>query len=193
MKIGYMCPYGMLSCGESEARLRFMYCLEKRGHTVIPLDEKNYYQGVYAEKLGLDFIISHENIRPSNHVMPDIFSVFLFWAPTPHYCFSDTWQNIANMDRHDCVAGGYESPYALLDVQSNPSFPYENLLFVGASVPKDFVQPVKMRDAYKLFYVGVLPRYKSLLKRLAETNRVELYGPREVFGQKTWEDCKTPF
>ena len=80
MKIGYFCPYGDLGCGESEARVRYIYLLEKSGHEVVEIDKDGYSfkEKEFAENLDLDFIISHAVIEQKDVVYPDCFTLFFF-------------------------------------------------------------------------------------------------------------------
>ena len=82
MKIGYMCGFDNLGCGESEARIRWTYLLEKRGHTVIPLNRKGYTfdTNVHANNLSLDLILTDEYNSLYSEIIPLCIFSFIDFA-----------------------------------------------------------------------------------------------------------------
>lgn len=192
MKIGYMCGYDDLGCGESEARIRWTYLLEKHGHTVIPLNKKGYTfdTNVYANNLNLDFLMTAQVIEQEDITYPDVFSCFFFWAPSSF--FTSTMQLThynMYMGKYDSVVGGYESKNPIAALSQSPYFSrYKELLPMMASVPADFAIPCEKKEDLKFFYVGMSLRYKHLLKKLDKEGMVDIYGPKKVFGTEPWKD-----
>lgn len=193
MRIGYMCPFDDLGCGESEARIRWTYLLEKRGHKVIPLNRvcKTFDTDEHADNLNLDLIITSQVVEQTDIVYPDVPSYFFFWCPVSF--FPDALRNdyLKYMGKYDFIVGGYESKNPLATLSLSPYFNYDQLLPLMASVPMDFVIPCEKKKELKLFYVGMLRRYEKLLAKLESKNLVDIYGPQHVFGTTPWAGFKS--
>lgn len=187
-----MCGFDNLGCGESEARIRWTYLLEKRGHTVIPLNRKGYTfdTNVHANNLSLDLILTAQVIEQGDITYPDVFSCFFFWAPSSFFTntLQLTYYNMY-MGKYDAIVGGYESKNPLAALSQSPYFSrYRELLPMMASVPTDFVIPCKEKEDLKFFYIGMSLRYKKLLKKLDKDGIIDIYGPKKVFGTEPWKN-----
>ncbi len=194
MKIGYMSLFDKLESAESEAKIRYTYCLEKMGHQVFDLDSSYLFQGKRIDPLGLDLILTQDVSLKKDSIMPDVFSVFMFWTPSVFFHQEGAMHNIQYMDKCDMITCGYESPWALADVNANPSNDYQRMLLLPPSVPLDFCLAPQKKVDYKFFYVGMGLRYENLLKRLEREGRLELYGPRKnIFsgGKSPWHGFKS--
>ena len=192
MKIGYMCGFDNLGCGESEARIRWTYLLEKRGHTVIPLNREGYTfdNHVHADNLNLDLILTAQVIEQGDVTYPDVFTCFFFWAPSSFFqnTLQLTYYNMY-MGKYDAIVGGYESKNPIAALSQSPYFSrYQKLLPMMASVPTDFVIPCKEKEDLKFFYIGMSLRYEKLLKKLDKDGIIDIYGPKKVFGTEPWKD-----
>lgn len=189
MRIGYLCPYNQLGCGESEARMRYTYVLEKLGHDVIALDREGYTfdTKIHGDNLNLDFVISHAVIEQKDVVYPDVFALFFFWCPLIHFHPQMIGDYLLYMNKHDAVVGGYDSKYSMYDLQTVEYFDNKSLLPCYASVPKDYViEPHK--GFKKLFYVGMGKRHMELINYLQTRNLIDIYGPKEAFGKDVWKN-----
>lgn len=189
MKFGYMCPYNKLGCGESEARERIKYCLNKLGHEVIELDKDNFSfdNNRYAEDLGIDCLLSHCVTEQKDLTFPDIYSCFFYWCPSSFLAENIAIDYITYINKHDTIVGGYESESTYQDLSNTNFFEHDKeLLPFCASVPLDWcLEPIK-KDQYKLFYVGMdvgKTRYLELIKYLNSKNLIDIYGPESAFGK----------
>lgn len=193
MKIGYICAYDDLGCGESEARIRWTYLAEKKGHTVVPLNKhcRTFDTDEHADNLGLDLVVTAQVIEQTDIVYPDVESCFFFWAPASF--FSDSLRNdyLRYMGKYDLIVGGYESKNPIAALSLSPYFHYNELLPLMASVPIDFVIPCEEKQNLKLFYVGMGERYKKLLTKLENKNLIDIYGPKKVFNKSPWIGFKS--
>ena len=191
MRFGYMCPYNKLGCGESEARERIKYCLRKLGHEVVELDNYNYSfsDGIYAENLKLDCLLSHCVVEQCDRVFPDIFSCFFYWCPSEFLSPDIAVDYITYMNKHDIIVGGYESNFTKLNLSNTRFFECnQDLLKFSASIPLDWIIPPQNNINYKLFYVGMnvglKSRYIDLIRFLDSKNLINIYGPLMAFGKK---------
>ena len=200
MKIGYMCPFGDLGCGESEARLRFTYCCEKLGHTVVALDSCNYSfsHGLHAEFLDLDFIVTPGVVEQKDTVYPDVFSCFFYWCPQAFFPPAQAIDYISYMNKNDVVVGGYETLDAQISLRN--SMFKGNMYFpcVTASVPLDWCIAPQQLAKRKIFYVGMnverrynRMRHYGLIKFLDANNLADIYGPKRAFGAENWKGFET--
>ncbi len=194
MKIGYLCPFDKLGCGESEARIRWTYLFQKYGHEVVELNRqcRTFDSDIHAENLNLDLIASPAVIEHKDAVFPDAFSCVFFWCPTS---FSPNTEYRSNyllyMGKYDCVVGGYESRNPVAELAASCYFNCGKLLPSMASVPADFAVLGELPAQLKLFYVGVLPRYEKLLSKLDNSGRLDIFGPETVFGISPWKKFKS--
>ena len=193
MKIGYLCGYDKLDCGESEARLRWTYVLEKLGHIVIPLNKKGetFDTKIHADNLNLDFMLSTQVVEMINEVCPDVFTCFQFWCPNSFLSGFCGKNYLLYTSKYDCVVGGYESENPLAELAGIPYFSYKELCPCTASVPSDFAISRKNKTTLKFFYAGMLRRYENLMLYLENKNLLELYGPEISFDRKPWEGFKS--
>lgn len=193
MRIGYICGYDDLGCGESEARIRWTYLLEKRGHNVIPLNRfcRTFDSNEHADNLNLDLVITAQVIEQLDIVYPNVPSCFFFWAPSSFFIDSMRRDYLKYMGKYDFIVGGYESKNPIAALALNPYFHYQQLLPAMASVPVDFVIPCEEKQNLKLFYVGMLKRYGKLLAELEKQNLIDIYGPKHAFGISPWADFKS--
>ena len=194
MKIGYMCPYEDLGCGESEARLRWTYLLEKKGCQVVPLNKqcRTFDTNEHADNLGLDVVITAQVVETTAVVYPNVPTCFFWWCPSsffPNQLRKNDY--LRYMGKYDFVVGGYESNNPVAALASSPYFSCTHLLPLMASVPADFVIPCEEKEDLKLFYVGMFRRYEKLLTKLESDNLVDIYGPEKVFGQEPWGGFKS--
>lgn len=192
MKIGFYNIFGETRNAEHETMLRLKYCFEKQGHEFLVFDKSGFiisdgdFKDKYVENVGLDFIFTYNNLRSAT-TLPDCFSVFFHWAPLGFVGNYEALTLIKVFNAYDMFACAYER-----DIFSRVSrITTYNTPFVGSSVPLDFVVPAKKRSDRKLFYVGInyerkhgSMRYGKLFKELDSTNKIEIYGPKKVFGAK---------
>lgn len=200
MKIGYMCPYGDLGCGESEARLRFTYCCEKLGHTVIPLDfcNNSFSNGIHAEFLDLDFIVTPAVVEQKDTTYPDVFSCFFYWCPQGFFSPALAIDYISYINKNDVVVGGYETRDAQISLRNSMFKGNMNFPCVTASVPLDWCIAPQRLDKRKVFYVGMnvermygKMRHYELIKFLDDNDFANIYGPKIAFGAENWKGFKT--
>ena len=193
MKIGYLCPFDKLGCGESEARIRWTYLFQKNGHEVIELNRecRSFDSDIHGENLNLDLIVSPAVVEHKDAVFPDAFSCIFFWCPTSF--FPNLLRNnyLLYMGKYDCVVGGYESRNPTAELAASYYFNCGKLLPSMASVPADFAVLDELPAQLKLFYVGVLPRYEKLLSKLDNTGRLDIYGPKTALGTIPWKKFKS--
>jgi hypothetical protein len=199
MKIGYSCPFNNLGCGESEARIRYTYCLEKLGHSVISLDVNNFSfdNKDHGDNLNLDFIIFPDIVKQLEITPPDVFSVFKYWTPPAFLPGKYSSLSIEYLNKYDCIVGGYDTESAQSDIDNSLFFDYSKLLPCYSSVPRDFSISAKKNIDRNLFYVGMNVeadfgnlRHGKLLKFLDTKKLISIYGAKKHFGYKNWKGFK---
>ncbi len=194
MKIGYLCPFDKLWCGESEARIRWTYLFQKKGHEVIELNRecRSFDSDIHGENLNLDLIVSPAAVEHKDAVFPDAFSCIFFWCPTSFFPNLLRRNNyLLYMGKYDCVVGGYESRNPVAELAASCYFNCGKMLPSMASVPTDFAVFGELPAQLKLFYVGVLPRYEKLLSKLDNSGRLDIYGHETAFGISPWKKFKS--
>ena len=109
MKIGYLCPFDKLGCGESEARIRWTYLFQKKGHEVIELNRecRSFDSDIHGENLNLDLIVSPAAVEHKDAVSPDAFSCIFFWCSTSFFPNLLRRNNyLLYMGNYYCARGG---------------------------------------------------------------------------------------
>lgn len=191
MRIGFLNIFGELKNAEQETLMRLKYCFENQGHEFLVLDAKGtvtndcIYHGKHIEHVNADFLFTYNTLETAIRTFPDVFSVFFHWSPLGFVANFQTLLGIKYFNLFDSFASTYEQDiFNRIDKISVYSVP-----FMGSSVPLDFCLPARKHTDRKLFYAGVnferkliKMRYEELFRSLDESDRLEIYGPRRVYG-----------
>lgn len=200
MKIAFYNIFGEMKNAEQETLLRLEYCLKKTGHTLIVFDRDGFVvsdcsdKGRYVEEAKPDFMFTYNNLDLAVSTFPDIFSVFFHWSPLGFVANFTTLLEIKSFNIYDTFAAAYEND--VFDRIANITT--YKIPFIGSSVPVDFSITARKQTDRKLFYVGVnferaliKMRYGELFKLLDASNKIEIYGPKKVYGRSNlWADFK---
>lgn len=201
MKIAFYNIFGEMKNAEQETLLRLEYCFKKQGHTLIVIDRNGFVisegidKGKYVEETNPDFMFTYNTLELAVSTFPDVFSVFFHWSPLGFVANFQTLLEIKCFNIYDTFAGTYES-----DIFNRISkITTYDIPFIGSSVPADFALTAKKQNDRKLFYVGVnferklvKMRYEDLFKNLDKSHKIEIYGPKKVYGaENLWAgfDC----
>lgn len=198
MKIAFYNILGELKNAEQETLLRLKYCIEKQGHELYIIDRNGFVLddcgevGKYIEDVDVDFLFTYNTLEKGIITFPDVFSVFFHWSPLGFVANFQSLLSIKYFNSFDCFAGVYERDlfYRIDKIKTH------DIPFIGSSVPVDFSLPARRQNNRKLFYVGinferklVKMRYEDLFKELDKSKKIEIYGPKEVYGAKNlWAD-----
>lgn len=196
-RIGYVNPYNDMKLAELETRKRMQYCVEQQGHIFIALDNLGYCfeTNIHAENLQLDFILSHEPRINPEFPCPNVYTIFMHWAPCGFLPPSLRDAYFAYMNKFDDIVGGCESDLIKTSV-SNLECSSSSFTSISSSVPMDFIIPPQCNFRKKLFYVGVnmedkssrnASRFSDLFKALDRKDLIDIYGPLKNDGSKSWE------
>ena len=192
MKIAFYNMLGEMKNGEQQTLMRLQYVFSKQGHTVLIFNKDGYViskhpeNGLYVEETNIDYLFTCNGLEHSLIAMPDVFSVFLHWAPLG---FFENYKALLYMKAFhlfDYFAYSSEkevfTKWAQMSVLDIPLF--------GPSVPEDYTVKPRHQKERKLFYIGINferalanMRYGELLKELDKSGRLEIYGPRKVYGR----------
>lgn len=192
MKIAFHNIFGELKNAEQETLMRLKYVFEKQGHELLVIDRDGYIisqcgeKGTFIEDVPVDFIFTYNTTDFAQIALPDVFSVFAHWSPVGFVAAFQSVLELKMMNCYDYFGCTYESDVFKKYVQIDCDHP----AFFGSSVPADFVIKPQKQKKRKLFYVGVnfersldKMRYGTLLEKLDKSGRLEIYGPKEVFGK----------
>lgn len=186
---------------EQETLMRLAYCFNKQGHKLFVLDKNGFvisddnFHGKHVECLNIDFMFTYNTLETALKTFPDVFSVFFHWSPLGFVANFQTLLSIKYFNLFDFFASTYEQ-----DVFSRiDKIPVTSVPFIGSSVPLDYCLPARMQSDRKLFYVGVnferkliKMRYEELFKNLDISNKLEIYGPKKVYGEANlWAGFKS--
>ena len=191
MKIAFYNIFGELKNAEQETLLRLEYCFKKQGHELYVIDRNGFvissgkYHGKYIEDISVDFLFTYNTLEKAIKTFPDVFSVFFHWSPLGFVANFQTLLSIKYFNVFDHFASTYEQDvFYRIDRITHNKIP-----FIGSSVPANFALPARKHTDRKLFYVGVNferklinMRYGDLFKKLDQSNRIEIYGPKTVYG-----------
>lgn len=192
MKICFFNIFGELKNAEQETLMRLKYCFKKQGHALIIADRYGFvsegeYKGNHVENLDIDFLFTYNTFEFTLAVVPDVFSVFLHWSPLGFVANFQTILELKSFNQYDYFGGFYETDIIKNDLGINPG----EISPIASSVPEDFSIKPQKNSNKKLFYVGinferklVTMRYETLFKELDKSNLINIYGPKEVYGQK---------
>lgn len=192
MKICFFNIFGELKNAEQETLMRLKYCFEKQGHMLIISDRYGFinegkYKGKHIEDLDIDFLFTYNTFEFALAIVPDIFSVFLHWSPIGFVANFQTILELKAFNQYDYFGGFYETNIIKNYLNINPG----EISPIASSVPEDFSIKPQRKAKKKLFYVGinferklVAMRYETLFKELDKSNLIDIYGPKEVYGQK---------
>ena len=200
MKIAFYNIFGEMKNAEQETLVRLEYCFKKLGHTLVVADRNGFIiscgsdNGKYIEDINPDFMFTYNNLELAISTFPDVFTVFFHWSPLGFVANFQTLLEIKAFNIYDTFAGIYERD--VFEKVSNIST--YKIPYIGSSVPVDFAIPARKHTDRKLFYVGVnferaliKMRYEELFRNLDISNKIEIYGPRKVYGvSNLWADFK---
>lgn len=191
MKVAFYNIFGELKNAEQETLLRLEYCFKKQGHALIVFDRNGFVtsdgadKGKYVEDTNPDFMFTYNNLELAVSTFPDVFSVFFHWSPLGFVANFQTLLEIKAFNVYDMFAGTYETDVFKKVANISTS----EIPFIGSSVPVDFAISARKQIDRKLFYVGVnferaliKMRYEDLFKSLDASNKIEIYGPKKVYG-----------
>ncbi len=191
MKIAFYNIFGEMKNAEQETLLRLEYCFKKQGHKLIVFDRNGFVtsdgadKGKYIEDINADFIFTYNALEFIITTFPDVFSVFFHWVPSGFLANFQSKLLLNSFNCYDSFVGTYQID--LFDKIDRISI--INVPFIGSSVPLDFSFSAKKLSVRKLFYVGVNVekkignmRYETLFKRLDNSNKIDIYGPKKVYG-----------
>lgn len=192
MKIAFYNIFGELKNAEQETLMRLKYVLEKQGHELLVIDRDGYIisqcgeKGTFIEDVAVDFMFTYNTTDFAQIALPDVFSVFAHWSPVGFVINFQALLELQMMNCYDYFGCTYEKDVFKKFVQIDCGDP----AFFGSSVPADFAVKPQKQEKRRLFYVGINlertfdnMRYGTLLAELDKTGRLEIYGPREVFGR----------
>lgn len=193
MRIAFYNIFGELKNAEQETLMRLQYVFSKQGHELLVIDRDGYVisdcdcKGTLVENACVDFMFTYNTLDFALIVCPDVFSVFFHWAPMGFVANFQTSLLMKMFNGYDFFACAYEQN-VFRDITQIHT---HRVPFIGSSLPKDFCVEPKMQKNRKLFYVGINleralknMRFGTLLQELDQTNLLEIYGPKEAFGQK---------
>lgn len=201
MKVAFFNILNEARNGEQETLMRLQYTFSKQGHTFLLLDKDGYVisehpdKGLYVEDAGVDYLVTCNGVETSLMVFPDVFSVFLHWAP---FGFFENSKALFYMQMlHSFDAFAYSSEKNIIN--EFLQIPCSSIPFFGPSVPEDYIVKPRFQKKRKLFYVGINferamgnMRYGDLLKELDKSGCLEIYGPRKVYGRRNlWSDFRS--
>ncbi len=201
MKIIFYNLFGEMKNAEQETLMRLEYCFNKLGHTLLVADRNGFIissgidNGKFVETVNADFLFTYNTLELGIRAFPDIFSIFFHWSPLGFVANFQTLLELKAFNIYDAFAGTYESD--VFDKFANITC--STVPFIGSSVPADFAIPARKHQDRKLFYVGinferalVKMRYEELFRNLDSSDRIEIYGPRKVYGvSNLWADFKS--
>ncbi len=192
-KIGFYNILGEPKNGEMEALMRLKYSFAKLKTPIMVIDRGGYIlspenkKGQYIEDVPVDFIFTCDTLDFALSVLPDVPAVFMHWAPLSFMANFQALAMLKGFSMYDCFSCSSEKEIFSRDCR----LPVENMALIGPSVPQDFAVKPQFQKNRKLFYVGInfervltKMRYGTLLKALDDTNKLEIYGPKKVYGTK---------
>lgn len=192
MRIAFYNILGEMKNGEQETLMRLQHVFSKQGHTMLTLNKDGYVisrhpeNGLYVEDIDVDCLFTCNGLERSLVAMPNVFSVFLHWAPIGFFENHKALLYMKAFNLFDYFA--YSSEKEVLTKWTKAS-PLDISLF-GPSVPADYAVKPRRQTERKLFYIGINferalanMRYGELLKELDKSDRLEIYGPRKVYGR----------
>lgn len=193
MRIAFYNIFGELKNAEQETLMRLQYVFNEQGHELLIVDRDGYVisdgkcKGVPVENIDVDFLFTYNTLDFALVAFPDVFSIFFHWAPLGFVAPFQMNLFIKMFNGYDYFACAYEQNIFNDIVQIHT----HRVPFIGSSLPKDFCVKPKVQKNRKLFYVGINleralknMRFGTLLQELDQTNLLEIYGPKEAFGQK---------
>lgn len=178
--------------GEHETFLRLQYVLLKQKHELLLIDKNGYIlnQGrlytKHIEEENIDFVFTCDGMDYSLNALPDVFNVFMHWAPLGFFENFKALLYLKSFSMYDHLVYSCEPEIFTQDCR----LPLKNTAFIGPSVPVDFVIKPRLQQERRLFYVGINferalgnMRYSELLKELDNIGILEIYGPKKVYGK----------
>ena len=192
MKIVFYNLFNEAKNGEAELILRIRHAMERCGHTFLIADRDGYIEnecsdkGKHAEYVHADFLCTCNTLDMSLVAIPDVFSVFMHWAPLGFMNGAMCRLTLGSWNVYDCLSctGEANSITHVVDC------PIENISLTGTSISKDYIVAPRKMEKRKLFYIGInyeraldKMRYGKLLGELDRTGQLEIYGPKRVYGK----------
>lgn len=193
MRMAFYNMLGELKNGEQETLMRLQHVFTKQGHTLLILNKDGYViskhpeKGLHVEDANIECLFTCNGLECSLMPMPNVFSVFLHWAPLG---FFENHKALLYMKLfHSFDFFAYSSEKEVLTRWAQASV--DEIPFLGPSVPADYMVEPRYQTERKLFYIGINferalanMRYGELLEELDKSDRIEIYGPRKVYGRK---------
>ena len=193
MNIIFCDLFGEAKNGEAELLVRIKHIFELAGHILYIADRDGYIRndcvnkGKHIEEINADFLFTCNIPEYNSIVIPDIFSVFMHWAPMGFHASFQARMMVHMFHAYDFFSYSCEEA-ALNHILGNPP---TKMPLTGTSVPSDYVIPPKRMKGRKLFYIGVnveraidSMRYGKLLKDLDRKGMLDIYGPIKVYGKE---------
>lgn len=178
--------------GEHETILRLQYVLLKQSHELLLIDKNGWILNQrklfrkHIEEKDIDFVFTCDGMDFSLIAIPNVFNVFMHWAPLGFFENFKALLYLKSFSMYDHLVYSCEPEIFTRDCH----MPIQNMAFIGPSVPVDFVIRPRLQQSRKLFYVGINferalanMRYGELLKNLDNTGSLEIYGPKKVYGR----------
>lgn len=190
MKIAFYNIFGEKNNAEQEILMRLKYVFLKNGHEFIEINRDGYLidkSDFHIELVCPDLLFTFNAFDLSVEVVPDVYSAFFHWTPIGFFINSQSKLLLESLNSYDSFGSIYEKDIfrRILGV------PAKDVSEIGSSVPVDYMVQAKYQEKRKIFYAGINfervlqnMRYGELLKKLDETNELEIYGPKKVYGRK---------
>lgn len=201
MRIAFYNILGENKNAEKETLMRLQYVFLKQKHEFFVIDRDGFVinkcadKGRFVEDLNIDLAFTYDPLEFALIALPDVFFSLLHWTPVGFFENFKARVYLESFYLYDYVACSGEQKMLKKYVQKSS----ENIVLFGPSVPVDYIVKPKMRNKWRLFYIGINferalanMRYGALLGDLDKTGQLEIYGPRKVYGKRNlWAGFKS--